>query len=94
MLCAVTQVELMDYSVQSVTEGIEALAITRISLRPTGKLASEGFTTNAQVSLIAQRTFLRNSSLVHTLWSGRASKPGQFQKPKFKCGSLPRQQTG
>ena len=40
----------MDYSVQSVTEGIEALAITRISLRPTGKLASEGFTTNAQVS--------------------------------------------
>ena len=42
--------ELVDYSVQSVTEGIEALAVTRVSLRPAGKLASEGFTINAQVS--------------------------------------------
>ncbi|KAK9842718.1 hypothetical protein WJX74_001303 [Apatococcus lobatus] len=49
-------VELMDYSMQSVTEGIEALAITRISLRPTGKLASEAFTTNAQ-GRQSQRTF-------------------------------------
>ena len=56
----------MDYSVQSVTEGIEALAITRISLRPTGKLASEGFTTNAQVSPMLLRG-PSNLSLLYTL---------------------------
>jgi 2-isopropylmalate synthase len=29
--------ELVDYSVNSVTEGIQALATTRVSIRPTGE---------------------------------------------------------
>jgi hypothetical protein len=41
-------VELTEYSVSSVTEGIEALANTRIVVRPAGKMAGEGFVTSRQ----------------------------------------------
>jgi 2-isopropylmalate synthase len=34
--------ELVDYSVNSVTEGIQALATTRVSIRPTGGEAGVG----------------------------------------------------
>ncbi|KAL4429865.1 hypothetical protein ABPG77_010982 [Micractinium sp. CCAP 211/92] len=37
------QAELADYSVNSVTEGIEALANTRVVIRPAGKMAGEGY---------------------------------------------------
>ncbi|EFN59861.1 hypothetical protein CHLNCDRAFT_133663 [Chlorella variabilis] len=37
------QAELVDYSVNSVTEGIEALANTRVVIRPAGKQADEGY---------------------------------------------------
>ncbi|PSC68493.1 2-isopropylmalate synthase isoform B [Micractinium conductrix] len=37
------QAELVDYSVNSVTEGIEALANTRVVIRPSGKMAGEGY---------------------------------------------------
>ena len=43
------QVELTEYSVSSVTEGIEALATTRIVVRPAGKMAGEGFVTSHKV---------------------------------------------
>jgi hypothetical protein len=35
----------------SVTEGIEALAVTRVIVRPTGALARQGIVKNAQVPL-------------------------------------------
>ena len=35
--------ELLDYTVNSVTEGIEALAETRVLIRPAGRMAGEGF---------------------------------------------------
>ncbi len=47
-LRARAQVELTEYSVSSVTEGIEALANTRIVVRPAGKMAGEGFVTSRQ----------------------------------------------
>lgn len=40
------QAELVDYSVNSVTEGIEALANTRVVIRPAGKMASEAYVAN------------------------------------------------
>jgi len=40
--------ELVDYTVTSVTEGIEALANTRVIIRPAGRMASEGFVQSAQ----------------------------------------------
>ena len=40
-----------DYSVNSVTEGIEALAVTRVGVRPTGALAAQGIVQNAQVTI-------------------------------------------
>jgi 2-isopropylmalate synthase len=43
------QVQLADYSVNSVEEGIEALATTRVVIRPSGKMANEAFVTSAQV---------------------------------------------
>ena len=39
-----------DYSVNSVTEGIEALAVTRVGIRPTGALAAQGIVQNAHVT--------------------------------------------
>lgn len=35
--------DLTDYTVNSVTEGIEALANTRVQIRPSGKIADEAF---------------------------------------------------
>lgn len=43
------EVNLDDYSVNSVTDGIEALAVTRCVLRPVGSLAAQGVIVNAQV---------------------------------------------
>ena len=45
---AATQVELSEYIIQSVTEGPEALASTRCSVRPHGRMANEGFVIHAQ----------------------------------------------
>ena len=42
------QVELAEYTVTSVTEGIEALASTRVTVRPVGRMANEGFVIHAQ----------------------------------------------
>ncbi len=43
------EVSLEDYSLRTVTEGIEALAVTRCVLRPVGSLAAQGLVQNAQV---------------------------------------------
>lgn len=43
------QVELTEYTVTSVTEGIDAQASTRVSIRPVGRMANEGFVIHAQV---------------------------------------------
>jgi hypothetical protein len=43
------QAALVDYSVNNVTEGIEALATTRVVIRPAGKLAGEGYVTDTKV---------------------------------------------
>ena len=42
------QVELSEYIIQGVTEGPEALASTRCSVRPHGRMANEGFVISAQ----------------------------------------------
>ena len=39
----------MDYSVNSVSEGIDAVATTRVAIRPDGRMASEGFVTSYKV---------------------------------------------
>lgn len=39
----------MDYSLQSVSSGIEALASTRVAIRPDGRMASEAFVTSYRV---------------------------------------------
>jgi 2-isopropylmalate synthase len=36
-------VKLLDYSVTSVTAGIDAIATTRVLIKPSGKMAGEGF---------------------------------------------------
>ena len=43
-------VVLEDYTMNSVTEGIEALAVTRVIVRPAGDLADQGVVMTAQVS--------------------------------------------
>lgn len=43
------EVNLDDYAMNAVTEGIEALAVTRVTIRPTGPLASQGVVKSAQV---------------------------------------------
>lgn len=48
--------ELLDYTVSSVTEGINALATTRVTIRPAGKMAGEGWVTDAH-SRKVQRSF-------------------------------------
>jgi len=49
------EVNLDDYAMNAVTEGIEALAVTRVTIRPTGPLASQGIVKSAQVgSLFSQ----------------------------------------
>lgn len=39
--------ELVDYSVNSVTEGIQALATTRVTIRPTGQMKDEAYVVRA-----------------------------------------------
>ena len=41
----------MNYSVNSVNEGIDALATTRVAIRPDGRMASEAFVTSYKVTL-------------------------------------------
>eukprot|EP00892_Ulva_mutabilis_P003283 jgi/Ulvmu1/1326/UM011_0054.1 len=48
--------DLMDYSITSVTEGIEALAATRVQIRPAGAVAEQGYKTTSQDTTV-QRTF-------------------------------------
>lgn len=48
--------ELLDYTVSSVTEGINALATTRVTIRPAGKQSGEGWVTDTQ-SRKVQRSF-------------------------------------
>ena len=40
--------QLLDYTMQSVTEGIDALAQTRVVIKPAGRMATEGFVSSAQ----------------------------------------------
>lgn len=42
------QVQLVDYGLASVTEGIEALAVTRVSIRPDGRQGHEAYVTSYQ----------------------------------------------
>jgi isopropylmalate/homocitrate/citramalate synthase len=42
--------ELVDYSVQSVTQGIEALATTRVQIRAAGRMAGEGWAESARAA--------------------------------------------
>jgi 2-isopropylmalate synthase len=49
-------VELVDYTVSSVTEGIEALAATRVTVRPSGAMAGAGFVRSTRGGKV-QRTF-------------------------------------
>lgn len=51
------QVQLVDYGMNSVTEGIEALAMTRVVVRPAGKMSGEGFVTSAQVRVFFHNLF-------------------------------------
>lgn len=44
------QCTLLDYSVSSVTEGIDALVWTRVIIRPSGKDAGEGLVTGIKVT--------------------------------------------
>jgi len=55
------EVSLDDYSLRTVTEGIEALAVTRCVLRPVGSLAAQGVVENAQGRRY-QRTFSGTAS--------------------------------
>lgn len=43
------QVQLVDYSLNAVNEGIEALATTRVTIRPDGRLGNEAYVTSYQV---------------------------------------------
>lgn len=50
--------ELVDYSVNSVTEGIQALATTRVNIRPTGAMKDEAYVERAGgLGGKVQRTF-------------------------------------
>jgi 2-isopropylmalate synthase len=50
------EAELTDYGVNSVTEGIEALATTRVIIRPSGALSNKAITEHATKGKVA-RTF-------------------------------------
>ena len=55
----------MDYSVNRVSEGIDALATTRVAIRPDGRMASEGFVTSYKV---LQVSGLRSTLLPGHCW--------------------------
>lgn len=48
------QSELLDYGVNSVTEGINALACTRVIIRPAGALAEKAVSRNATGNKVAR----------------------------------------
>ncbi len=48
------EAELLDYTVNSVTEGIEALATTRVIIKPSGKLAAKAVTEHATKGRISR----------------------------------------
>lgn len=48
------EAELQDYSVNSVTEGIEALAHTRVVVRPVGKMSEKAISTHATKGKISK----------------------------------------
>ncbi|PNW81754.1 hypothetical protein CHLRE_06g258733v5 [Chlamydomonas reinhardtii] len=50
------EAELSDYSVSSVTQGIEALAHTRVMIRPSGKMSDAGYSEHAALGTV-QRQF-------------------------------------
>ncbi|KAG2492725.1 hypothetical protein HYH03_009137 [Edaphochlamys debaryana] len=50
------EAELSDYSVSSVTQGIEALAHTRVMIRPAGKMSDAGYSEHAALGSV-QRQF-------------------------------------
>ncbi|GLC41026.1 2-isopropylmalate synthase 1, chloroplastic [Pleodorina starrii] len=50
------EAELVDYSVSSVTQGIEALAHTRVMIRPAGKMSDQGYSEHAALGTV-QRQF-------------------------------------
>jgi 2-isopropylmalate synthase len=50
------EAELVDYSVSSVTQGIEALAHTRVMIRPAGRMSDAGYSEHAALGTV-QRQF-------------------------------------
>lgn len=50
------EAQLTDYTVSSVTEGIDALATTRVTIRPTGKLMGASYSEHATKGQV-QRSF-------------------------------------
>jgi 2-isopropylmalate synthase len=46
------ETQLMDYNVNSVTQGIDALATTRVTIRPSGKLVNEGYSEHATMGQV------------------------------------------
>jgi|LakMenEpi03Aug12_release.lakeMendotaPanAssembly.Ray.scaffolds.fasta_scaffold6689297_1 hypothetical protein len=61
------QVTLESYNVNAVTEGIEALATTRVAIRPVGRMGNEGYVTTWQVIITALLTLPCPSLSSHTL---------------------------
>jgi len=53
--------QLLDYSVSSVTEGIEALATTRVIIKPAGKLSDQAVSEHASLGKV-NRTFSGNGA--------------------------------
>jgi 2-isopropylmalate synthase len=53
--------DLTDYTVTSVTEGIEALARTRVAIKPAGRMSNEGYVASAQGN-VTQRTYSGNGA--------------------------------
>lgn len=46
------EAELTDYSVNSVTEGIEALATTRVLIKPAGKMVDQAISEHASLGKV------------------------------------------
>ncbi len=51
------EAELLDYSVNSVSEGIESLATTRVLIQPAGKLAGTATSISPQLGKAVMRSF-------------------------------------
>ena len=83
------QVELTEYSVSSVTEGIEALATTRIVVRPAGKMAGEGFVTSHKVRPRSCAPGQRSARRRGACSTGRAMQ--LWEDARVCCAGLPAQ---